>query len=106
MPIPRCEHGVYTSGGDGDPSDYCSGCAIPTMSLTALSITRYEAVHFEGGWMTADDGEHIPMPALTAEELGYEQEPHEKVDCPACWSPMTIVDEYDFECAACGFNGL
>lgn len=75
--IPRCEHGVYSPDGDGKPSDYCSGCVTPTAGLLVLIL-----------------------------EVDDEEEEDVLQDCPVCWKPMAVLDEYDFECDNCGFNGI
>lgn len=81
MAIPRCEHGVYSTDGDGKPSEYCSGCSTPTMGIGAF----FEAI------------------------LGYGEELLNAIEdtlCPACFAPLDIADEYNFECSNCGFNDL
>jgi exosome complex RNA-binding protein Csl4 len=36
--IPRCPHGCYSSDGDGRPSDYCTGCVVPTMKISVVIL--------------------------------------------------------------------
>lgn len=31
--LPRCPHGVYNSTTHGEPTKYCSGCAVPEPGL-------------------------------------------------------------------------
>lgn len=79
--IPRCKHGVYSPDGNGKPSEYCSGCTVPMMGLLAMVVG------------TSDDNSD-------------EDDEFEMAPCPVCWEPILIVDEYDFECSNCGFNGI
>jgi hypothetical protein len=74
--IPRCEHGVYSPDGDGRPSDYCTGCTVPTKPLVTYAL--------------AEDETEESSPAL----------------CPDCETELVVRDEYDLLCANCGFNDL
>jgi hypothetical protein len=38
--------------------------------------------------------------------LVVEEEENVVQQCPVCWMPITVLDEYDFECDNCGFNGI
>lgn len=63
-------------------SEYCSGCL-------ALGFALYAG---NTGALSMDDAE---------------EETTEAPACPLCFQPITnIVDEYNFECANCGFNDL
>jgi hypothetical protein len=42
MPIPRCPHGVYSPYGDGQPSEYCTGCTVPIMRITLTLVEEDE----------------------------------------------------------------
>jgi hypothetical protein len=75
--IPRCPHGVYSPDGSGQPSDYCSGCKVPTIPIVLIVETDDEAEDVLG----------LP-------------------ECPLCFAPLQVFDEYDLECTKCGWNDL
>lgn len=82
VPIPRCEHGTYSPDGDGKPSFYCTGCFSSELGICDGA----------GLIMSLDDQRDEPFP-------------YGSTLCPECEQPMTIRDEFDFECPGCGFDG-
>ena len=47
MPLPRCEHGVYSPDGDGKPSYACSGCFAPDQKMLPPSDAISEHYYHE-----------------------------------------------------------
>lgn len=104
--LPRCEHGMYSPSGDGQPSEFCSGCKVSNVGIDVMTIpTHYEDQIINGGWVNTEDGEEF-YPPLSDKQVVNEIQDLALSLCPRCFEPMQVEDEYNLECGNCGFNDL
>lgn len=101
--ISRCPHGVYSPAGEGQPSEYCSGCNVPEAPIgSTIGAWSFEAALVTGGWIYVGH-QPIMLDSLPDGEAG-EDDP--TAACPRCGVLMVVKDEYDLNCGNCGFNDL